>query len=174
MSVWGLKTRALVILSVLPLIAGCVAGRGQVRELPAPAPSMRVTLQEDGSQRAIKEFLGRKVVIGFWATWCSRSKSFINEFNDYAKSQKGKEKAVFIAINLDDDDAYDEVSAFLDERELKALIHAFSGNAEYDEAYVQLGNGRLPEITVVDPEGMIIFQGRSIEELKVVELSQEP
>ena len=70
-----------------------------VTEEVETAPDFTMT-DADGSEVSLSDFLGKPIVINFWATWCSPCKSELPTF-DAAYATYG-EDVQFIMLNLTD------------------------------------------------------------------------
>ena len=143
----------LLLLGIL-LLVGCSSSGPRKPEALAgvDASYARVRLL-DGEYVPLAEFSGKPTVLLFWATTCSRSRSRIGDFADWARSSG--DSAHFLAISLDED--RDALERFFSERSgLASLRYAWSGNGAADEAYESFGLREIPAIVVLDAQSRVL------------------
>jgi len=152
-----MNLRALVISIVAVSIAlsGCSGNTAASKLLNNPAPKARVTLL-DGDLRSIEEFRGKNVILLFWATTCSLSHRTIERLNDFAAKHGRSKNLEIIAVSID---KYEKLQAVRDKIKflhLNSIIHSYSGNDIYDEAYMMYQVDTLPYMFLIDPSGLIV------------------
>ena len=79
------------------------------------APDFKV-YDKDGNQVALSSFLGKPIVLNFWASWCGPCKSEMPDFDEaYAKYGENVE---FLMVNLTDGsrETIDTASSFIEEQ----------------------------------------------------------
>lgn len=64
-----------------------------------PAPDFTVT-DENGNEHKLSDFIGKPVILNFWASWCGPCKSEMPDFDD--AYQKYKDEIHFLMVNLTD------------------------------------------------------------------------
>lgn len=116
-----------------------------------PAPDFTV-LDRDGMQVQLSDFLGRPVVINFWATWCSPCKEELPVF-DRAAQEYGEEVA-FLMVNLTDGgrDTVESVTEFVQE-------NGYTFPLYFDTAYSAAqayGVYAIPVTVLITEEGTLL------------------
>lgn len=146
-------------LLILSLLCFCSACSSKVQTLPpgSNAPQVRMT-KLDGTPILLDEYRGRKVVLFFWATTCTYSRSVIERLNDFAEYQKAKKRnpAVVLAVSIDKLKDFENLKERIEGQKLSAIEHFFSGNDAFDEAYMAFQVDRLPYLVVLDERGKIL------------------
>ena len=92
------------------LLCGCAAGTVEPTEAPATEPAAteapKVTAPDftvydvDGNEVKLSDYLGKPVVLNFWASWCGPCKMEMPDFNE--KHQELGDNVQFLMINLTD------------------------------------------------------------------------
>jgi len=147
--------RMCVGLLLLLNISGCFSGSSQRAPVPRPAPVTKFTML-DGSQIVLTQLRGRTVVVVFWATWCAFSRPVVERLDAMAAKLAHRKDLVFIAVSIDKAKNYETLKDRVKYQLTGGLKHAFSGNAEYDEAYILLKGENLPHVLIIDPRGTIV------------------
>ena len=116
-----------------------------------PAPSFSLK-DMDGKEHKLSDYLGKPVIVSFWATWCPPCRAEIPYFNRaWDKLKKDDIAMLFVNIN-----------------EGKETIEAYEKNHQainptilLDETAGQLHNWNmtgLPTTFIIDPEGRVAYQ----------------
>jgi thiol-disulfide isomerase/thioredoxin len=151
----------LLLSIVVYLLSGCsLFSKEQHPLLHQQVPYTRYTLM-DGSYHALNELKGKKIVLVFWAEWCSYSKPVIERLNKLAYKYKDKKDLVFLAISVDENKNFKEFEERVNYGNLHDLLQGFSGNGFYDEAYLALQGNELPHVFAINDEGVIVDSGHS-------------
>ena len=66
---------------------------------PMMAPDF-IVLDREGAEVSLSDFIGKPVILNFWASWCGPCKSEMPEFE--AAYQKYREEIQFMMVNLTD------------------------------------------------------------------------
>ena len=103
-------------------------------ELPVSGPPLQVGDQPyefslkdlDGNTVAMSQFIGRPLLINFWATWCGPCRIEMPElqsvFEEYGDSED------FLILALDQDESAEDVAAYFDELGLTFQLLLDEGN----------------------------------------------
>lgn len=101
----------------------------------------------------LSDYRGKVVVVNFWASWCDPCKLEMPEMQALDKELKSDNKAVFLAVNLTDN-----------QRETKELAKNFIENEGYDflvllDEDVKLATKfnitSIPQTFIIDKEGRV-------------------
>lgn len=94
-------------------------------------PEMKI-LNKDGTELYLKQFLGRPLLINFWATWCSpcvvelphldKAATLLKEFN------------IDVLLVSTDKSPIQDVSAFLDSKQIYIPFRGFDSKANWARA----------------------------------------
>lgn len=124
-----------------------------VTEAVKTAPDFTMT-DADGNEIALSDFLGKPIVINFWATWCSPCKSELPTF-DAAYATYG-EDVQFIMLNLTDGyrDTVDGVKKFVADGGYTFPVY-FDTALEGANAY---GAYSIPMTVFIDESGAVTYQ----------------
>lgn len=118
---------------------------------PMPAPDFTVT-DGNGAEVKLSDFLGKPVVVNFWATWCGPCKSELPAF-DKAYAEYGDDVA-FLMVNLTDGqrETVEGVKAFVEEG-------GYSFPVYYDTTYSAssaYGVYSIPMTLLIDADGLLV------------------
>ena len=156
-----MRLRALIGSIGIGLIVTCLAA-GCSSGISSPggrrAPFTRYYLM-DGRQVSSAEFSGMTSFVLFWSAQCPHSRRLIRDVARVAARHHGTRGAIFLAVSVDEAEEASEVKDFIDRNSLSSMVHAFSGNDVYDEAYMAFNVDRLPYVFVVNPSGEIVAEG---------------
>jgi len=138
------------------------------------APELKLE-NEDEDIINIKDYLGKVVIINFWATWCPPCRREMNSLNELYLEMKNKD-VVVLTINVGEDD--DAVFEFMNN-----VSPALSFPVLFDKdskAMERWGAIGLPTTYVIDKKGNIVYQaigGRDFKSESIInallELSKE-
>lgn len=108
----------------------------------------------DGNEVHLSDFIGKSVVLNFWASWCSPCKMEMPAFNE--KYLEIGEEVQFLIINMTDGsrETVKTASAFIAEQ-------GYSFSVFYDtdqDAVASYGVYSLPTTYFIDEEGNVIAQ----------------
>ena len=118
---------------------------------PVPSPSPWIHLYSiNGNHEILEMHKGEELVMIFWTTKCSHSVSKLLDLNSVASRNS---KAKYFAVNLDDLDDKEQVKHLISKT--PHLKHYFSGNGNFDAAWVALRGLAVPAIVYFD-ENLII------------------
>jgi len=113
----------------------------------------------NGGTVSLEQFRGRTTILFFWAQWCTSSSSVMTELNQYLQGIGDRKDLTFLAISVDKNEDLPKLIERIKYQKMDGFQHCFSGNAEYDQAFMAYGTGELPLIVVINPKGVIVAQG---------------
>lgn len=145
------------------VLSACSASKTGSELVGKHAPLTRVQMM-DGRYLPLDEFRGKTVVMTFWATWCSRSNKLLSELGRL--SQQAGPQVVFLNVSVDPAEQLEKVQTRLRDPALAGTLNAFSGNAEYDEAYMSFRCNELPRVFVIDPAGVVVSTSDDAESVR--------
>jgi peroxiredoxin len=133
--------------------AGCSAGTGRGQLVPIPdlpvAPAFDLA-GPDGKRVRLSDFLGKPLIVNFWATWCPPCRAEMPSIQRAWEQLQGEGIGV-IAINVGED--ADTIRQFTDRSPV-----TFPLPMDLDSRVVQSWPVRgLPTTFVVDPEGRLAY-----------------
>ena len=104
----------------------------------------------DGKEVKLSDYLGKVVILDFWATWCAPCRKGIPDLisiqNEY------KDELVVIGISLDQHSTQDELVPFINSYGINYPV--VLGNVEVSAAYGDIQ--AIPTSFIIDQEGNII------------------
>ena len=146
------------------LLCGCAADSAKPTEEPAAEPATteapKVTAPDftvydaDGNEVKLSDYLGKPVVLNFWASWCGPCKMEMPDFNE--KYQELGSDVQFLMINLTDgtSETIAGASSFI-------ASQGYTFPVFYDTssmAAARYGVSSIPTTFFIDAEGYAIAQ----------------
>ena len=133
-------------------------------QTPQAAPDFTVTDQE-GNQVSLSDFLGKPVVLNFWASWCGPCKQEMPHFEE-AYQEYGQE-IHFLMVNLTDgiDETEESAQAFIQENSYSFPIY-------FDSSYsaaIAYGVSGVPVTYFIDAQGGLIAWANGMLSLETLE-----
>ena len=118
------------------------------------APDFTV-FDREGNEISLSDFVGKPVVLNFWASWCSPCKMEMPDFDEAFKTYG--ENIHFVMVNLTDGnrETVESASAFIKEA-------GYSFPVYYDTSYsaaIAYGTSSIPVTYFIDAEGHAIAYG---------------
>lgn len=146
---YGALTKDYVPNDVLP---AQTSGSGAVTEAVEAAPDFTMN-DADGNAVSLSDFLGKPIVINFWATWCPPCKSELPTF-DAAYAAYG-EDVQFIMLNLTDGyrDTVDSVKTFVSDGGYTFPVY-YDTALEGANAYSAYS---IPMTVFIDTDGAVTY-----------------
>lgn len=128
-------------------------GEDSAEKKPIPAPDF-VVYNADGEEVSPSDYLGKYLVINFWASWCGPCKSEMPAFNAVIGQYKDNEDIAFLMVNMTDGqrETQESAQALVEENgwEMDILFDTdFSAATNYN-VY------GLPTTVLVDKEGYLL------------------
>lgn len=153
--------RRTVIAYLLLLVSSLAVAQTPVPELshelsrlPTPVAAPAFTLQDmDGRTHALKDYLGKVVMINFWATWCPPCRREMPSMESvYQELRDGP----FVVLAINEWETPDHVFPWIGQLDLfPEFPILFDRDGAVSEAYGVKG---LPTTLLVDRQGNIVYR----------------
>jgi thiol-disulfide isomerase/thioredoxin len=122
------------------------------------APELEVAAWLDGESRTLASLRGRVVVLDFWGVWCGPCRQIVPGLKELHETFRER-PVTFISLHTAGAIPVD-VAAFLKEQDWECVAAIDRGTMIEDSATANLyGVGAFPTLIVIDPEGVIAFNG---------------
>ncbi len=110
----------------------------------------------DGNEMKLSDFIGKPIVLNFWASWCGPCKMEMPDFNEFY--QKYGENVQFLMVNMTDGsrETVEKASAFIEKNGYVFPVY-------YDTAFsaaMTYGVTSMPTTYFIDKDGYLVAQGR--------------
>ena len=115
------------------------------------APSLKLH-DLKGAAHALEDYRGKPVVLNFWATWCVPCAAEMPLLSEM--QSRYKDKVLFIAASVDDDDVKPAIAAFIKKHKGNALT-VMTG-ASLDSLHDFGLAPAMPGTVFIDAEGKIV------------------
>lgn len=126
----------------------------ELNRLPTPVAAPAFALQDmDGRTHALKDYLGKVVMINFWATWCPPCRREMPSMESvYQELRDGP----FVVLAVNEWETPDHVFPWIGQLDLfPEFPILFDRDGAVSEAYGVKG---LPTTVLVDREGNIVYR----------------
>lgn len=116
------------------------------------APDFKV-YDQDGQEVRLSDFLGKPVVLNFWASWCGPCKSEMPDFNEVYKSIENDE-VIFMMVDLTDGkrETKEDGQKFIEENGYEFPVYY---DLDQDAAYTY-GISSIPTTIFINAEGNLV------------------
>jgi thiol-disulfide isomerase/thioredoxin len=134
-------------------------------QLPENGPPLQVGDQPyefalrdlDGNTVVLSQFIGRPVLINFWATWCGPCRLEMPELQSVFEEYRDSED--FLILALDQDETAEDVNAYFDELGLTFQPLLDENNETAKNYGLQ---GTLPASVFINPDGEVVVIHRGV------------
>lgn len=134
------------LLMAAMLLAGCQDGETTTAPTETTAPTTPTTptdptasvnyapdftvYNENGEEVKLSDFLGKPVVLNFWASWCPPCKAEMPDFDK--KYEELGDKVQFLMVNITSGDDFDTAKSYIDQQGYQfPVFYDLSGEAAY-------------------------------------------
>ena len=109
----------------------------------------------DGAPVSLSDYVGRVVILDFWASWCVPCRLSMPSLE--ATAGELGDDVVLLGVSLDRTEA--EARSYVDSREFSALIPLYGSLSEARVVAGDYGVLGIPRTFVIDREGIVRFAG---------------
>ena len=158
--------KLLILMLICALLTGCAAGIAETTEAPATEPAATeeamimapdfTVYDFDGNEVKLSDYLGKPVVLNFWASWCGPCKMEMPDFETKCKELEGD--VVFMMVNATDGgrETVDTAKQFVADSGYTFPVYY---DTEYSAIYAY-GVNAFPTTFFIDAEGNLVAYGQ--------------
>jgi len=119
----------------------------------------------EGNAHKLSDFLGKPVVLNFWASWCGPCKMEMPDFDE--KYQQYGEEVHFLMVNLTDgnQETVESASSFVASQGYSFPVYF---DTDMDAAY-KYGVNAVPVTYFIDAEGYLVTYGQGMLSAEMLE-----
>lgn len=147
-------SRCLLLFVVSLLIFGCSSKSVPTDLVGTKLPLLRLTYA-DGSSGSSESYRGKQQVYLFWAEWCADSRQELVRLKQFAEQSAVRDDRALVAVNVDERLNENKVRALIRDHSPRGVVHVYSGNGVYDDAFTTLDLNEVPLIVTVLQDGTI-------------------
>ncbi len=118
------------------------------------APDFRLQSLEN-EDVALSDFLGKIVILDFWASWCGPCQSTMPGLENLARQLAPD--VVLVGVSLDRNAA--NASSYLTTNNFDEMVPLYESYASAYEVFKTYGGGGIPKTYVIDRAGIIRYAG---------------
>ena len=125
-----------------------VTGRSGVTRIDKPAPPISMPLYNGGGSITASDYVGKPVVVNFWASWCGPCRQEAPIFERLSQ-EYGERGVLFIGVNIQDSEA--DAEAYLSEYDITYP----NGRDEDGSISVDYGIIGIPVTFFINRDGVV-------------------
>ncbi|MBL8511780.1 MAG: TlpA family protein disulfide reductase [Betaproteobacteria bacterium] len=151
------KTKITALLVIAVSLGASIIAQAASPVLPGEKPPYRLGVTYDGQNIETTQYLGKVLVVTFWASWCGPCKKELPLLEGLQRAA-GKDRLQVVAVNIEDRDQFRRVSRALASASLMVTHDYNKGSAD---AYGVRG---IPHLVLIGKDGKVIKVHRGYSE----------